>query len=135
MDTGPLILACGDPFKNVGPFGWLVIYAFIAGLVISCLLAVVNPLLAATMKVDWRRKRFHLGWVVAYVSPGIVFAVALAAGWEIGGVALMWLWLVYFCSLPVWTILHFGVLLWKRRQLRRSAPVSTPQSVAASSLE
>ena len=81
MDTATLLLACGDPFKNVGPFGWLVIYAFLAGIAISCILAVVNALLAATMKVEPRRKQLHLGLAAVYILPGI----GSACHWRLAG--------------------------------------------------
>jgi len=118
MAPATLILACGDPFRNIGPIGWALLYAFLAGLGISCLLAIVNPLLVITMKTDRRWKRFHVGVVVAYLLPGLAFALCLAAGWNIGGEVMIWFWLIYFCLLPLWAMLHFVVLLCKRRQLR-----------------
>jgi MFS family permease len=117
----PTILACGDPFRNVGPMGWLLVYAFLAGFGISCILAIVNPILAATMNADWSRRRFHLGWAALYVLPGITFAVSVAAGWDFGGEAMMWCWLIYFLVLPLWTLIHFFVLLSVRRRLRRES--------------
>ena len=121
MDNATLILACGDPFKNVGPVGWLVIYAFLAGIVVSCVLAIVNPILAATMKAPPARKRLHLRLAAAYIVPGLVFALALMSGSDVGAEFLMWIWLIYFFALPLWTIIHFVVLISVRQKLRREA--------------
>jgi len=116
-----LILACGNPFKNVGPFGWFVIYAFLAAFIISCILAIVNPILAATMKAPPERKRLHFGLAAAYVVPGLAFVLMAmsGAGMDLGFV--IWLWVIYVFVLPVWTGVHFLVLLAIRRELRRAA--------------
>jgi len=131
MNGATLILACGNPFKNVGPFGWFLICAFLAGLGISCLLAILNPILAATMKVERRRKQLHLGLAAAYILPGIIFALLLAAGSDIGGDFMVIVWLIYFWVLPFWTVPHFFVLLSVRRKLRRATADNSLSSPAA----
>ena len=126
MDAATLILACGNPFKNVGPFGWFVIYAFLAAFVISCILAIVNPILAATMKTPPARKRLHLGLAAAYVVPGLAFVLMAMSGVGMDVGFVIWLWVIYVFVLPVWTGIHFLVLLAVRRELRQVAQNPPP---------
>jgi hypothetical protein len=114
------LLACGNPFRNIGPIGWLVIAAVFVALVVGCILAVVNPVLAATMKIPSQRKRLHLGLVATYVAPGLVLALLALTASDFASGFPVWGLLVYFVALPLWTGVHFAVLLSIRRELRQA---------------
>ena len=115
------LLACGNPFRNIGPIGWLVVSLLFTGLAIGCVLAIVNPVLAATMKTPPERKRLHLGLAAVCIVPGILFAlVAMTESGMASGLPVMGL-LIYLFALPLWTGVHFIVLLSIRRELRQAA--------------
>ena len=103
------LLACGS--FHIGPGTAALIFALVGGWFVSAGLAIVNPLLIASLRIRTGRAMVHGAVYTAYVAPGLALFTA-HQGMDGRAVGMM------IIGVPVLAISHFIILLWLRRQQR-----------------